>query len=162
MRLAVLASIILFVLGSCTGPVGCGSGDWYRLGVSFGSEGSPVSKIEGYEKVCARARSLAAREAWLAGWEEGHRQYCTPKGAYWVGREEGVSVKTEICPAEVSAQLVEANEMGLKYYEIEEEIEWVNEEFDEQEDENFFAIFFNLLEIDFLRKKQKNYDLFPR
>ena len=166
MRPAVLAPVILFMLGGCTGVVGCPFGGWYEVAVSFGSEGSPVSKIEDYEKVCERARSPAAREAWLAGWEEGHRQYCTPKGAYWVGRDKGIAVRTEICPADVSAQLKEANKMGLKYYEIEEEIEeeieWVNESISEEIDEYGFMSFFSSLKLELLREKQKNYDLFLR
>ena len=159
MRLAVLASIILFMLGSCTGPVGCPHSSWYETGVSQGSDGEPASIIDDYEKVCERARSPTARDAWLAGWEEGHRQYCTPKVAYWIGRDRGDWVRTEICPAEVSVQLAEANEIGLKYYEIEEELA---ELYAEDDSETWAESFGFGLSVAALMLRRERYDIYPR
>lgn len=65
----------------------CVAGDWSGLGRADGAQGHPGSRIEDIAKDCGRHGISPDVAAYMSGWNEGVRLYCTPMNGFDTGRQ---------------------------------------------------------------------------
>ncbi|MGZ5523483.1 MAG: DUF2799 domain-containing protein [Methylomonas sp.] len=63
----------------------CRRGDWYGLGIKDGFAGEPVSRLYEHSKACYEYGIAVQNDAYLAGREQGLRDYCRLDNAFTVG-----------------------------------------------------------------------------
>ncbi len=125
--LAVLP--ILFIM-SCASlsEDSCRSGNWGTIGFNDGVNGALESYVNQHRKACADFGITPDVSAWLQGRTQGLKQYCTPVNAYNEGRSG--SELNAVCTRRID-RLQLANFYGLRYYEIAEEIDDLEDEIDD-------------------------------
>jgi hypothetical protein len=112
--LALLASCASLSEGECV------AGDWHGIGFRDGAAGRPETHIARHAEACAGVGVQPDAVAWRAGREEGLRLYCTPENVYEAGRR-GEELR-DVCPWGDRAELERANERGLRYWRVGQEI----------------------------------------
>lgn len=98
----------------------CVAGDWAGIGFRDGAAGRPETQIVRHAEACAGVGVQPDAVAWRAGREQGLRRYCTPDNAYEVGRR-GEALR-DVCPWAERVELERANERGLRYWQVGQEI----------------------------------------
>lgn len=126
LRALALLIVFLTLVGMLTGCASttlsseeCRAADWRAQGVEDGRAGQPAAYFVRYVEECAGVAS-PDRAAWSDGREEGLFTYCTPAGAYAVGREG--RAYSGVCPDPVDPEILEANQHGLTWREMKDRI----------------------------------------
>ena len=117
----VLALAALALLGGCASvsKEQCVQGDWYGIGYSDGVAGYPATRLGAHRRACAEVGIIPDARAWEDGRRAGLRRYCTPDNAYRQGKN-GRRL-SNVCPRG-SGPLHQANEAGLRWWELGREI----------------------------------------
>lgn len=117
----VLALSLL--LGSCASlsESQCVAGDWQTVGLRDGLAGQQSAMLLKHQNACVKHGVVPDREEYLAGWEQGVRQYCQPDNGFVVG-ERGASY-SNVCPAHLQGAFQEAYEEGRQLYEAQASID---------------------------------------
>lgn len=114
--------------------------DWVREGYFDAAKGhfsNQVTVAKMYGPLCTRQGRTVDQAAFERGQALGRKTYCTPEGAYWLGRgnlgpSEGPRVKTAQCSPAIGAALNTANEAGRHYKRLDTRIENAEREFEER------------------------------
>ncbi len=98
----------------------CRAGDWRAIGQNDGSNGRKPDFIIQHAKACNKIGIAPVRAAWEDGRQEGLTLYCRPRRAY----EEGAKGKklSPVCPIENLSRLERANDRGLTWHRIGQDI----------------------------------------
>ena len=98
----------------------CRSGNWREFGVRDGLKGEPAARIEEHRKACAEHGIRPDERRYLAGREEGLREYCRIDNAFQSGLEGRPF--TGVCPPDVHMLFMRYNSAAYAVYETREEI----------------------------------------
>lgn len=130
-RMLFIVFLPLVVLAGCAtlSEDECQRGDWYTIGLTDGDKGRLTSYLSRHAEACAKHGIGVDQAAWLEGREVGLQSYCRPERAYSLGRR-GTKLNP-VCPRAEVALLTEANDWGLRYHAISDEIRDVEREIDE-------------------------------
>ena len=128
-RLSAISALLF--LGACASlnEEACRSGDWDSIGYNDGVRGRYQSYINEHSDACSEFGITPDTASWLRARAEGLKVYCTPENSYDAGRRG--SELNNVCPTAVFGDLRLANFYGLRYYEIEEEIDALTDEMEE-------------------------------
>ena len=128
MFMKFLAASPLIFLMSCASlnEEACRSGDWATIGYNDGTRGRAESYITEHREACGEFGITPNTAVWLRARIEGLKQYCTQDNAYSVGRN-GRELNN-VCPANQRGDLRLANFFGMRYHEIDREIDAFTDE----------------------------------
>ena len=99
----------------------CLIGDWQTIGYNDGVAGYSSERLASHSKACAKAHVTPDYLAWERGRKLGLQQYCTSNNAYNVGRR-GRRLNN-VCPAAMVNRLQQANQHGLAYYRLDNQLD---------------------------------------
>jgi len=74
----------------------CIAGDWQTIGYRDGVNGYRSTELLEHQNACVKHGVIPDRAAYMAGWEQGVREYCEPNNGYDVG-ERGYGYNN-VCP----------------------------------------------------------------
>ena len=121
-RMKWIAVTAFLGLASCAtlSEDACREGDWSKIGFRDGSNGRGPEFLEQHAKACARFEIAVNQSEWEAGRRLGLPHYCTRSNVY----REGTRGRwlRPVCPAEQQAALEAANDRGLMWYRIGQDI----------------------------------------
>lgn len=124
----VLSVVLVFslLLGGCASlsESQCIAGDWQTVGMRDGLAGQHSAHLLNHQNACVKHGVVPDRQAYLAGWEQGVRQYCQPDNGFVVG-ERGAGYNN-VCPAHLQGAFQEAYEEGRQLYEAQAAIDQFN------------------------------------
>lgn len=133
MRIAA-ALLFLLTLASCAtlSEEECRAGDWAAIGFEDGSDGRLPGYLDRHREACSEYGIVPVQTAWERGRQAGLRVYCTPDRAYSIGRRGGEIAP--VCTAAERAAMDAPWLRGLRYYEIGQDIEELEDEIDDLRD----------------------------
>jgi len=113
-RLAV--SVALLALAGCASMnrQQCQVADWRLIGYQDGAAGKPAGVIGEYRKDCAEHAVVPDLDAWLAGRDEGLKEYCQPANGYRLGQTG--HAYNAVCPPASEGAFHTAWVDGRTYY----------------------------------------------
>lgn len=120
LSLLTLGSICLLSACATLSKGECMVGEWQAIGYNDGVAGYHSERLASHAKACAKVSIAPDYQAWERGRQLGLKQYCTPSNAYNLGRR-GRKLNT-VCPIALASTLQNANQQGLDYYTLEQQI----------------------------------------
>ena len=126
--------MVVFMIGGCAtlSEQECRTVNWAGLGTADGQAGrEPNRRLERHHNACAKLGIVPNRELYMVGWNQGIRDYCTPEQAYSMGRR-GFPHESH-CPGDTTRLFQINYQIGRRVYDLEGEIERVQQEIREQE-----------------------------
>ena len=126
--LTISPPVFLMACASLTEEA-CRAGNWETIGYNDGVRGRADSYINQHRESCGEYGIAPNTTVWLQGRIQGLKQYCTPPNAYKTGLR-GSELNNVCAPAQIS-ELRLANFFGLRYYEIDREIDALDDEIKE-------------------------------
>ena len=119
-RLLAFAPLMLLAACATLSEDQCEAGNWYEIGRSDGANGRKDDFILQHAKACNDYGIKPIASEWRKGRADGLPLYCTPERAY----REGTGGKhlSPVCPAQDLARLERANQRGLTYNRIRQEM----------------------------------------
>ncbi|MHA1128730.1 MAG: DUF2799 domain-containing protein [Alphaproteobacteria bacterium] len=129
MKALAVSSLVFIAACASLNEDACRTGDWESIGYNDGVRGRSESYINEHREACSEYGIAPNTAVWLRGRIEGLKQYCTPDNAYTVGRR-GNELNNVCSPPQLS-ELRLANFFGLRYYEIDREIDALEDEVSE-------------------------------
>ncbi len=131
MKFLAISPIVLLMSCASLNEEACRTGDWESIGYNDGVRGRAETYIAEHREACGEYGIAPNTAVWLRGRIEGLKQYCTADNAYSVGRR-GNELNNVCSPTQVR-ELRLANFFGLRYYEINREIDALENEVDDIE-----------------------------
>lgn len=115
----LLAPLLLAACGTLSEDQ-CRAGDWYAIGQIDGSNGRTSDYILKHARACNKIGIAPVRADWEAGRQDGLPLYCRPRRAY----DEGARGRrlSPVCPIEGLGRLERANNRGLIWHRIGQDI----------------------------------------
>lgn len=129
MKTLAISSLVFLTACASLSEEACRTGDWGTIGYNDGVRGRAESYINEHREACSEYGISPNTSVWLRSRIEGLKQYCTPDNAYTVGRR-GRELNN-VCPTTQLSELRLANFFGLRYYEIDREIDALRDEREE-------------------------------
>ena len=130
--LPVLILAVLLISGCATlSESQCMAGDWETVGYRDGLAGKQSAELLDHQNACVRHGVIPDRTEYLAGWEDGVRQFCQPNNGFAVG-ESGRDF-VSVCPQGMQDAFYEAYQEGRRLHLAEAEIEAVNRQISQKE-----------------------------
>lgn len=126
MKFLTISPVILLMSCASLTEEACRTGDWESIGFNDGVRGRYETYLNQHREACGDYGIAPNSAAWLLGRVEGLKQYCTPLNSYLSGRQ-GAELNA-VCPASQVTELKLANFYGVRFYEIGEEIDALEEE----------------------------------
>ncbi len=120
-RLAILGSIYLLSACATLTKQECMVGDWQAIGYNDGVAGYYSDRLASHAKACAKTSVTPDYRLWERGRQLGLKQYCTVTSAYNVGRR-GRKLNN-VCPIALASSLQVANQKGLDYYTLDNQLD---------------------------------------
>lgn len=118
---------VLLVSGCATlSESQCVASDWETVGYRDGLAGTQSSQLLKHQNACVKHGVIPEREAYLAGWSEGVRQYCLPENGFSAG--QAGSRYNNVCPEDLQAGFYAAYNEGRQLYLAQAEIDSLNRE----------------------------------
>ncbi len=102
----------------------CIANDWETVGYRDGAAGNSSSQLLKHQNACVKHGVVPDREAYLAGWNEGVRQFCQPENAFTAG--ESGHRYANVCPTELQGSFHAAYQEGRQLYLAQSEINELN------------------------------------
>lgn len=102
----------------------CVAGDWKTVGYRDGLAGRQSTQLLQHQNACMKHGAVPDRNAYLAGWEKGVRQFCLPGSGFNTG-EAGRSF-ANVCPEDLQAAYYAAYQEGRRLYLAKSEIDSLN------------------------------------
>lgn len=120
MRFLALALFLPLAACATLSEDQCRAADWEAIGRADGANGRQPDWIEKHARACNQYGIAPVRATWERGRQQGLPLYCTPARAW----EEGADGKrlSPVCPAEDHFRLARANQRGLTWHRIEQDI----------------------------------------
>ncbi len=120
MRVLFVVGAFCVLLAGCAGKPSmsenqCAVGDWQTVGYRDGVNGQRSTALLRHQDACMEHGVAPDRASYMAGWEQGAREYCDPNNAYHIG-ERGWS-HANICPSDQKAGFLAAYQEGRRLYE---------------------------------------------
>ncbi len=121
----IVFSIGLIILSGCAGGASvsqnqCIASDWQTLGYRDGVNGLRSSQLLKHQDACVEHGIIPDRSGYMAGWNEGIREYCQPNNAFEIG-ELGRG-HNNVCPGEMQTTFTTAYREGRKLYLLRVEV----------------------------------------
>ena len=127
-----VASIALLVSGCASlSESQCVASDWETVGYRDGLAGKQSTQLLNHQNACVKHGTVPDRDAYLAGWEDGVRQYCQPSNGFNAG-EAGRSFPN-VCPDDLQDAYYEAYQEGRRLYMAQAEIDGLNRQIAQKE-----------------------------
>lgn len=120
-RLTILGSIYLLSACATLTKQECMVGDWQAIGYNDGVAGYYSDRLASHAKACAKTSVTPDYQLWERGRQLGLKQYCTVTSAYNVGRR-GRKLNN-VCPITLASSLQVANQKGLDYYTLDNQLD---------------------------------------
>ncbi|WP_417773971.1 DUF2799 domain-containing protein [Stappia sp.] len=98
----------------------CVAGDWSELGKADGAQGHLTKRFEDVVKDCGRYGITPDADAYMAGWHQGVRLYCTPQNGFSLGRQ-GKEL-SPVCPAQTAALFRQSHDLGRRIWKAEDRL----------------------------------------
>ncbi len=123
----LLLLFVVFLVGGCVSTTRqmseseCRYASWYDLGLRDATLGQPWTLFNNYVSACSRYGVHPDRDAYMRGWKEGIKIYCT----YEHGFEEGRLGKTYmyVCPPNLETNFMRGYQKGREIGRIERRID---------------------------------------
>jgi hypothetical protein len=109
----------------------CVAGDWETVGYRDGLAGRQSAQLLAHQNACGKHGVVPDRTAYLAGWDDGVRQFCLPDNGFAVG-ESGRGY-VNVCPEDLSDAYSAAYQEGRQLYLAKAEIEGLNRKIAQKE-----------------------------
>jgi gas vesicle protein len=109
----------------------CVASDWETVGYRDGLAGTQSSQLLKHQNACVKHGVVPDRDAYLAGWDDGVRQYCMPENGFSAG-EHGKSYNN-VCPEEMQTSFYAAYQEGRQLYVAQSEINGLNRQISQKE-----------------------------
>ncbi len=128
-----LAALSLLLISGCASlsESQCVAGDWETVGYRDGLAGKQSTQILSHQNACVKHGTVPDRTAYLAGWEDGVRQFCQPDNGFNAG-EAGRSFAS-ICPNDLQDAYYAAYQEGRRLYLAKAEIDGLNRQIAQKE-----------------------------
>ena len=120
-RLTIFGSIYLLSACATLTKQECMVGDWQAIGYNDGVAGYYSDRLASHAKACAKTSVTPDYQLWERGRQLGLKQYCTVTSAYNVGRR-GRKLNN-VCPIALASSLQVANQKGLDYYTLDNQLD---------------------------------------
>lgn len=119
---ALCGAIALAALGGCASlsESQCIASDWQTVGYADGKNGTSQSQLLKHQNACMKHGVIPDRDAYLAGWNEGVAQYCTPQNGFAAG-ERGAAY-SNVCPEHMHDAFYAAYQNGRQLHLAQAEI----------------------------------------
>ena len=113
----------IYLLSACAtlSKQECVVGDWQAIGYNDGVAGYAADRLASHTKACAKASVTPDYQLWERGRQLGLKQYCTVTSAYNIGRR-GQKLNN-VCPITLANSLQVANQKGLDYYSLDNQLD---------------------------------------
>ena len=119
-RLSCLSAVVLLTGCAAMSEKECLTADWHDQGMGDGLAGYGRTRLADLREACAKVGVVPNEALYLAGWNRGIRQFCTPdNGARW-GRQ-GRSYSGS-CPAELDAAFSDRYREGRRAWDAEQTV----------------------------------------
>ncbi len=92
----------------------CIAGDWQTVGYRDGADGYRSSRLLEHQDACVKHGVIPDRNAYMAGWQQGVREYCQVQNGFDVG-ERGYGYDN-VCPADQRDAFLSAYHDGRQLY----------------------------------------------
>jgi Protein of unknown function (DUF2799) len=112
-----LASMLLTAGCASMSETECNNADWYQQGMREALQGYPKSRLQDHREACAKAGIVPNDTQYMAGYDNGIRQFCTPENAVRWGRA-GKSYQNS-CPADMDAAFRDRYQAAKAVYDAE-------------------------------------------
>jgi len=125
-NITLIAVISLLLISGCASlsESQCVAGDWETVGYRDGIAGKQSTQLLQHQNACMKHGAVPDRNAYLAGWEDGVRQFCLPGNGFTAG-EAGRSF-ANICPDDLQDAYYAAYQEGRRLYLAKSEIDELN------------------------------------
>ena len=134
--LKLLGSMCLIVLLQACASMGkdqCLNADWRTIGYEDGAHGLSADRIGQHRKDCAKYGVTPNLNAYLAGRNEGLREYCHPDNGFRVG-QAGYGY-SGVCPKDMEAAFLDAYQTGHQLYALRSALNHVTAQLNSREQE---------------------------
>jgi hypothetical protein len=129
--LIALTSLLLVSGCASMSESQCVAGDWETVGYRDGLAGKQSTQLLQHQNACVKHGAVPDRQAYLAGWEDGVRQFCVPTNGFNAG-ESGRSFPN-VCPDDLQEGYYAAYQEGRRLYLAQSEIDALNREIAQKE-----------------------------
>jgi len=111
--ITAIAALLFLALSGCAtmSKSECESADWQAVGYQDGSRGIHYSRIAKHRESCGKYQIVPDDNAYMLGWDEGIRRYCTADTGYRLGAAG--KAYPNICPADVEAGFADGWQQGI-------------------------------------------------
>lgn len=124
----------LFLLGCATmSKEQCQTMDWHEAGKIDGEKGQYRDYYKQHQSSCEESGGKVATDLYFAGWEEGHKKYCTAENGYKAGVDGRYSA--DICSAEEYPEYREQFKVGRGVNQLLEERNKIEEQIDKSHED---------------------------
>jgi Protein of unknown function (DUF2799) len=117
-RQTILVLAVLAALAGCrsnsVSESQCIAGDWQTVGYRDGANGYRSSRLLEHQDACVKHGVIPNRDAYMAGWQQGVREYCQADHGFDVG-EHGYGY-ANVCPADQRDAFLAAYHEGRQLY----------------------------------------------
>ena len=112
---AVCLITCLVIAASCTNMHdACPATDWYEIGHAAGEIGGDEEYFRQYAELCAGQAPEPDRTAWLAGYRDGLKTYCSMEEAYYRGFTGRYYYVYTLCPVDQQDALLAELRRGAR------------------------------------------------
>ena len=109
----------------------CVANDWQTAGHRDGLAGKQSSQLMKHQDACVKHGVIPDREAYLAGWESGVKQYCQPQNGFTAG-ERGAGY-SNVCPSQLQEPFYAAYQEGRQLYLAQSKIDELSRSISQKE-----------------------------
>jgi len=113
-RLLITISVMMVAGCASLSKTDCENANWRAIGYKHGQQGIHHRELEKFSTGCSEYDIVPDREAYLSGWDEGIRQFCTPDTGYSLGAS-GQPLRN-VCPADLAASYRDGWEQGVRTF----------------------------------------------
>ena len=104
---------------------------WETVGYRDGLAGKQATQLLSHQNACVKHGAVPDRAAYLAGWEDGVRQFCLPANGFNAG-EAGRSF-ANVCPDDLADAYYAAYQEGRRLHMAQAEIDGLNRQIAQKE-----------------------------
>lgn len=104
----------------------CRIQDWYGIGMDDGLQGYRSDRMASHQEACAEYGVTVNRDAYLKGYDEGLRRFCTPANGYALGREG--KPYYGVCTGPEAVDFQDAYNQGKWEHDVEDRLDDVERE----------------------------------
>jgi len=129
----ILAALAMLLVSGCAtlSESQCVASDWQTVGYRDGLAGAQNSQLLKHQNACVKHGVIPDREAYLAGYDEGVRQYCLPENGFSAG--ESGNRYNNVCPEEMQTSFYAAYQEGRQLHLAQSEIDSMSRQISQKE-----------------------------